>query len=48
MANVLKGKKAKFDYVIVKDIGDENAFDEAVKGVDAIAHMARWVLVEVI
>lgn len=40
MANVLKGKKAKFDYVIVKDIGEDDAFDEAVKGVDGIAHMA--------
>jgi len=40
MSKVLGGKEAKFEYVIVEDIGDDNAFDEAVKGVDAIAHMA--------
>jgi hypothetical protein len=41
MEKVLSGKKAKFEYVIVKDIGEDDAFDEAVKGVDGIAHMAR-------
>ncbi|WWD19049.1 hypothetical protein CI109_103507 [Kwoniella shandongensis] len=29
-----------FDYVIVKDIVEDGAFDEAVKGVDAVAHLA--------
>ncbi|KAF8608519.1 NAD(P)-binding protein [Ceratobasidium sp. AG-I] len=30
----------KFEYVIVKDIAEDGAFDEAVKGVDAVAHTA--------
>ncbi|KAF5312061.1 hypothetical protein D9619_003767 [Psilocybe cf. subviscida] len=30
----------KFEYVIVEDIAKEGAFDEAVKGVDGIAHAA--------
>ena len=30
----------KFEFVIVKDIAEDNAFDEAVKGVDAVAHTA--------
>jgi len=30
----------KFEYVIVKDVSQEGAFDEAVKGVDAIEHTA--------
>jgi len=40
LKNLFKDKKQKFEYVIVKDIGEDNAFDEAVKGVDAVAHMA--------
>ena len=30
----------KFSYVIVKDIAEPGAFDEAVKGVDTVAHTA--------
>lgn len=30
----------KFSYAIVKDIAEPNAFEDAVKGVDAIAHTA--------
>ncbi|KAL0958148.1 hypothetical protein HGRIS_000315 [Hohenbuehelia grisea] len=30
----------KFEYVVVKDIAEKGAFDEAVKGVDAIEHIA--------
>ncbi|KZV97177.1 NAD(P)-binding protein [Exidia glandulosa HHB12029] len=30
----------KFDYVVVKDIAEPGAFDEAVKDVDAVAHTA--------
>ncbi|KAL0956958.1 hypothetical protein HGRIS_003059 [Hohenbuehelia grisea] len=30
----------KFEYVVVKDIAEKGAFDEAVKGVDAIEHVA--------
>lgn len=30
----------KFSYVIVEDIAAPNAFDEAVQGVDAVAHTA--------
>ncbi|KAL0948587.1 hypothetical protein HGRIS_011146 [Hohenbuehelia grisea] len=30
----------KFEYVVVKDIAKNGAFDEAVKGVDAIEHVA--------
>lgn len=33
-------KSDKFSYVIVKDLEDENAFDEHVKGVDAVVHIA--------
>lgn len=31
---------AKFDIVLVEDITKMGAFDEAVKGVDAVAHIA--------
>ncbi|RSH88695.1 methylglyoxal reductase (NADPH-dependent) gre2 [Saitozyma podzolica] len=40
LAKLFAGKKAKFEYAIVKDIAEDGAFDEAVKGVDAVAHMA--------
>ncbi|QRV79239.1 D-lactaldehyde dehydrogenase [Ceratobasidium sp. AG-Ba] len=33
-------KSDKFSYVIVDDIAKDGAFDEAVKGVDAVAHTA--------
>ncbi|KAG8762779.1 methylglyoxal reductase (NADPH-dependent) gre2 [Ceratobasidium sp. 428] len=33
-------KSDKFSYVIVEDIAKDGAFDEAVKGVDAVAHTA--------
>ncbi|KAG8747006.1 methylglyoxal reductase (NADPH-dependent) gre2 [Ceratobasidium sp. 414] len=33
-------KSDKFSYVIVGDIAQDGAFDEAVKGVDAVAHTA--------
>ncbi|RSH82878.1 methylglyoxal reductase (NADPH-dependent) gre2 [Saitozyma podzolica] len=35
-----RGKSASFDYVIVDDIEKPNAFDEAVKGVGGVVHMA--------
>ena len=38
LVNLFKGKP--FEYVIVEDIGADGAFDEAVKGVDAVAHTA--------
>ncbi|KAF9258739.1 D-lactaldehyde dehydrogenase [Marasmius fiardii PR-910] len=34
----------KFEYVVVEDIAKEGAFDEAVKGVDAIEHLASPVI----
>ncbi|WWC63267.1 uncharacterized protein I303_105867 [Kwoniella dejecticola CBS 10117] len=40
LANLFKDKKGKFEYAIVEDIGKDGAFDEAVKGVDGVAHMA--------
>jgi uncharacterized protein YbjT (DUF2867 family) len=36
--------KGKIEWSIVEDIGAPNAFNEAVKGVDYIAHTASWVL----
>ncbi|OCF42692.1 dihydrokaempferol 4-reductase [Kwoniella heveanensis CBS 569] len=33
-------KKGEFEYVIVEDIAQDGAFDEAVKGVNGVAHMA--------
>ncbi|ODN78405.1 hypothetical protein L202_04044 [Cryptococcus amylolentus CBS 6039] len=40
LRNLFKDLPGKFTYVIVKDIAQEGAFDEAVKGVDAVAHTA--------
>ncbi|CAE6469390.1 unnamed protein product [Rhizoctonia solani] len=40
LADLFKSYGDKFQYVIVEDIGKDGAFDEAVKGVDAIAHTA--------
>ncbi|WRT68379.1 uncharacterized protein IL334_005355 [Kwoniella shivajii] len=40
LVNLFEGKKGKFEYAIVEDIGVDGAFDEAVKGVDGVAHMA--------
>lgn len=37
----------KFSYVIVKDIAIPHAFDEAVKGVDVVAHTASPVDVSI-
>ncbi|SCZ94692.1 BZ3500_MvSof-1268-A1-R1_Chr12-3g04049 [Microbotryum saponariae] len=34
------GKADRFDFVIVEDVEQEGAFDEAVKGVDAVAYTA--------
>lgn len=36
----ISGGGGKFEYVIVEDIEAPNAFDEAVKDVDAILHTA--------
>lgn len=33
-------KKGRLEVVVVEDITKEGAFDEAVKGVDAVEHMA--------
>lgn len=41
LKDLFKDSKVPFEYVIVKDIAEPNAFDEAVKGVDAVAHTAR-------
>ncbi|WWC90733.1 uncharacterized protein L201_005670 [Kwoniella dendrophila CBS 6074] len=40
LANLFKGKQGKFDFVIVEDISKQGAFDNAVKNVDGVAHMA--------
>ncbi|WVQ82102.1 hypothetical protein IAT38_004230 [Cryptococcus sp. DSM 104549] len=40
LADLFKDTAGKFEYVIVKDIGEEGAFDEAVKGVEGVAHVA--------
>ncbi|WVQ75185.1 hypothetical protein IAR50_004795 [Cryptococcus sp. DSM 104548] len=40
LVNLFKSLPGKFTYVLVKDISEEGAFDEAVRGVDAICHMA--------
>ncbi|GFZ45475.1 hypothetical protein JCM24511_03201 [Saitozyma sp. JCM 24511] len=40
LANLFKDSKGKFEYVIVREIAEEGAFDEAVKGVDGVAHVA--------
>ncbi|CUA76880.1 NADPH-dependent aldehyde reductase ARI1 [Saccharomyces cerevisiae S288c] [Rhizoctonia solani] len=40
LVNLFKSHGDKFQYVIVEDIAKEGAFDEAVKGVDAITHTA--------
>ncbi|ODO07587.1 D-lactaldehyde dehydrogenase [Cryptococcus wingfieldii CBS 7118] len=40
LKNLFKDLPGEFTYVLVKDIAQEGAFDEAVKGVDAIAHLA--------
>ncbi|KDQ17956.1 hypothetical protein BOTBODRAFT_29274 [Botryobasidium botryosum FD-172 SS1] len=40
LANLFKEHGAKFSYVLVEDISHEGAFDEAVKGVDAVFHTA--------
>ena len=38
LAKLFEGQP--FEYVIVEDIGTDGAFDEAVKGIDAVAHTA--------
>ncbi|CAE6401041.1 unnamed protein product [Rhizoctonia solani] len=40
LVDLFKSYGDKFQYVIVEDIAKEGAFDEAVKGVDAVAHTA--------
>ncbi|WVQ74856.1 hypothetical protein IAR50_004463 [Cryptococcus sp. DSM 104548] len=40
LAKLFKDAKASFEYAIVGDIAQNGAFNEAVKGVDAVAHMA--------
>ncbi|WVW79105.1 hypothetical protein I302_101070 [Kwoniella bestiolae CBS 10118] len=40
LANLFKNAKGKFSYVIVREIAEEGAFDEAVKGMDGVAHVA--------
>ncbi|GAB1519085.1 hypothetical protein RhiTH_002151 [Rhizoctonia solani] len=40
LTDLFKNYGDKFQYVIVEDIAKEGAFDEAVKGVDAVAHTA--------
>ncbi|WVQ75184.1 hypothetical protein IAR50_004794 [Cryptococcus sp. DSM 104548] len=40
LKNLFQGLPGEFTYMLVKDIAQEGAFDEAVKGVDAVAHMA--------
>ncbi|CAE7215609.1 unnamed protein product [Rhizoctonia solani] len=40
LADLFKSYGDKFQYVIVEDIAKKGAFDEAVKGVDAVAHTA--------
>lgn len=40
LVNLFKPYGDKFRYVIVEDIAKEGAFDESVKGVDAVAHTA--------
>ncbi|WVF71791.1 hypothetical protein IAT40_006599 [Kwoniella sp. CBS 6097] len=40
LVNLFKDSKGKFEYVIVGDISKEGAFDDAVKGVNGVAHTA--------
>ncbi|BEI83003.1 hypothetical protein CcaverHIS002_0308710 [Cutaneotrichosporon cavernicola] len=40
LADLFKGSKVPFEYVIVEDIAQPGAFDEAVKGVAGVAHTA--------
>ncbi|CAE6433013.1 unnamed protein product [Rhizoctonia solani] len=40
LVDLFKSYGDKFQYVIVEDIAKDGAFDEAVKGVDAVAHTA--------
>ncbi|TXT08613.1 hypothetical protein VHUM_02741 [Vanrija humicola] len=40
LKNLFKDSAVPFDYVIVKDIAEAGAFDEAVKGVVGVAHTA--------
>ncbi|TYJ56113.1 hypothetical protein B9479_003223 [Cryptococcus floricola] len=40
LANLFKNAKANFEYAIVGDIAEKGAFNEVVRGVDAVAHMA--------
>ncbi|ORY28191.1 putative dihydrokaempferol 4-reductase [Naematelia encephala] len=40
LVKLFENTKGKFEYCIVLDIAQEGAFDEAVKGVDGVAHAA--------
>ncbi|WRT70961.1 uncharacterized protein IL334_007960 [Kwoniella shivajii] len=40
LANLFKGLKGEFSYVIVREIAEDGAFDEAVKGMDGVCHVA--------
>jgi len=45
LRNLFSTHEDKFQYVIVGDIAEPGAFDEAVKGVDAVIHTASPVTV---
>ncbi|KAG8998308.1 methylglyoxal reductase (NADPH-dependent) gre2 [Tulasnella sp. JGI-2019a] len=40
LAKVFENEPGKFEYVIVEDMQAPNAYDEAVRGVDAVEHVA--------
>ncbi|KAF8601441.1 D-lactaldehyde dehydrogenase [Ceratobasidium sp. AG-I] len=40
LVNLFKSYDDRFKYVIVKEMAEDGAFDEAVKGVDAVVHTA--------
>ncbi|EEB98899.1 hypothetical protein MPER_01511 [Moniliophthora perniciosa FA553] len=40
------GKLGKFEFVVVEDICKPGAFDEAVKGIDAVQHIASPVVLD--
>ncbi|KDQ15561.1 hypothetical protein BOTBODRAFT_31453 [Botryobasidium botryosum FD-172 SS1] len=46
LANLFKTHGSKFTYVLVEDVSLEGAFDQAVKGVDAVVHTASPVNVD--
>ncbi|KAF8608520.1 D-lactaldehyde dehydrogenase [Ceratobasidium sp. AG-I] len=46
LKDLFKSHSGKFEYVIVKDMAEDGAFDEAVEGIDAVAHTASPVTFE--